>query len=195
MDCSRIIQNISKHITLDEDELNQFTSALVQKQFSRKEMVFNAGQPCTIINYVHQGALRAFHTGDNADENIVMFAIDDWWITDMYSFVTGNPAVMSIDAIEDSVVLQLHRNKLDHLYKRVPKFERFFRIVMQNAYIREQMRVIENLSLSAEERYANFLKKYPQFVQRMPLKQIASYLGMTPEFLSVLRKRAIKKIT
>ena len=81
------------------------------------------------------------------------------------------------------------------MYKNIPKFERFFRIVMQNAYIREQMRVIENLSLSAEERYANFLKKYPQFAQRMPLKQIASYLGMTPEFLSVVRKRAVKKIT
>ena len=135
MDCSRIIQNISKHIALDEDEVDQFTSSLVQKTFSRREMVFNAGQPCNIINYVHQGALRAFHTGDNGDENIVMFAIDDWWITDMYSFVTGNAAVMSIDAMEDSVVLQLHRNKLEQLYKSVPKFERFFRIVMQNAYI------------------------------------------------------------
>jgi CRP-like cAMP-binding protein len=195
MDYSGIIQNISRHITLNEDELNEFTSMLVQKEFRKKETVFNSGQPCNIINYVHHGALRAFHSGDNGDENIVMFAIHDWWVTDMYSFVTGQPAVMSIDAIEDSVVLQLHRNNLDQLYKNIPKFERFFRIVMQNAYIREQMRVIENLSLSAEERYANFLKKYPQFAQRMPLKQIASYLGMTPEFLSVLRKRAAKKIT
>jgi CRP-like cAMP-binding protein len=195
MEYSGILQNISKHIKLDDNEISRFTSVLVRKDFKKNEIILKEGLQCNVINYVQQGALRAFHVDQDIDENIVMFAINDWWITDMYSFVTGKPAIMNIDALEDTIVFQLHRDDLGHLYNSVPKFERFFRIVMQNAYIREQLRVIENLSMKAEDRYNNFLNKYPQFAQRLPLKQIASYLGITPEFLSVLRKRATKKIT
>ena len=195
MEYTGILQNISKHIVLDNNEINWFTSVLVQKEFKKNGTILKAGHQCNVINYVQQGALRAFHIDQDIDENIVMFAINDWWITDMYSFVTGKPAIMNIDALEDTIVFQLHRDDLENLYNSVPKFEKFFRIVMQNAYIREQLRVIENLSMKAEDRYNNFLTKYPQFAQRLPLKQIASYLGITPEFLSVLRKRATKKIT
>jgi len=195
MEYSGILQNISKHIKLDDNEISRFTSVLVRKEFKKNEIILKEGLQCNVINYVQQGALRAFHVDQDIDENIVMFAINDWWITDMYSFVTGKPAIMNIDALEDTIVFQLHRDDLGHLYNSVPKFERFFRIVMQNAYIREQLRVIENLSMKAEDRYNNFLNKYPQFAQRLSLKQIASYLGITPEFLSVLRKRATKKIT
>lgn len=195
MEYSDILQNISKHIKLDEYEISRFTSVLVRKEFKKNEIILKEGLQCNVINYVQQGALRAFHVDQDIDENIVMFAINDWWITDMYSFVTGKPAIINIDALEDTIVFQLHRDDLGDLYNSVPKFERFFRIVMQNAYIREQLRVIENLSMKAEDRYNNFLNKYPQFAQRLPLKQIASYLGITPEFLSVLRKRATKKIT
>ena len=195
MEHTGILQNISKHINLDDNEVSRFTSLLVRKEFKKNDIILKEGHQCNVINYVQQGALRAFHIDQDFDENIVMFAINDWWITDMYSFVTGKPAVMNIDALEDTIVLQLNRDDLGHLYNSVPKFEKFFRIVMQNAYIREQLRVIENLSMKAEDRYNNFLNKYPQFAQRLPLKQIASYLGITPEFLSVLRKRATKKIT
>lgn len=193
MEFSGIIQNISKHIALDDREVASFAAVLHKKVFLRRETILRAGNHCHYINYVEHGVLRAYHSGADAEENIVMFAIKDWWITDMYSFATGNLSVMSIDALEDTTVYQLHRNDLDKLFIEIPKFERFFRIIMQNAYIREQLRVIDNLSLSAEQRHINFLKKYPQFAQRIPLKQIASYLGITPEFLSVLRKRALKK--
>src|SRR5687767_4766241 len=195
MDYSGILSNIKKHITLEKEETDFFTSLLIQKNIRKKALILEEGNPCKVINYVHSGVLRAFYRDSGSNESIIMFAINDWWVTDMYSFVSENPAMLNIDALEDSVVFQLQKHDLDQLYSRVPKFERFFRIVMQNAYIREQLRVIQNLSMSAEERYANFLKKYPQIAQRMPLKQIASYLGMTPEFLSVVRKRAVKKIT
>jgi CRP-like cAMP-binding protein len=122
-----------------------------------------------------------------------MLAIDDWWVTDMYSYVMGKPAMLHISAIEDTSVFQLPKDDLEILFLKVPKFERFFRILMQNAYIREQLRVIQNLSMSAEERYLNFLKKYPLLVQRISQKQIASYLGVSPEFLSTVRKRIRKK--
>jgi CRP-like cAMP-binding protein len=192
MDHESILQNVGKHIHLDKAEQNYFTSLLTEYQIERKSSILKEGQLCDTINYVQRGALRAFYRDDQDNESIIMFAIQDWWITDMYSFAGEKPAMLYIDALEDSVVLQLHKKKLDQLYSRVPKFEKFFRIMMQNAYIREQLRIIQNLSMPAAERYDNFLRKYPQFVNRVPLKQIASYLGITPEFLSVLRKKASK---
>jgi CRP/FNR family transcriptional regulator, anaerobic regulatory protein len=193
MDYSTILQNITRHIALDKNEISHFTSLLNKKEVARKEFVLMEGNSCHVINYVHEGALRAYYRDRDSNESIIMFAINDWWITDMYSFTTGNPAMLNIDALEKSTVFQLQKNDLEELYKKIPAFERFFRIIMQNAYVREQLRVIQNLSMTAEERYTNFLKKYPQFAQRVPLKQIASYLGMTPEFLSVLRKKAARE--
>ncbi len=193
MEYSGIIQNVSKHIALDKEELSYFTSLLTKREFRRKEFVLKEAQPCTAINYVQEGVLRAFHCDRDTNESIIMFAISDWWITDMYSFTTDQPSILNIDALENSTVFQLQKMDLEKLYTKVPKFEKFFRIIMQNAYVREQLRVIQNLSMSAEERHNNFLKKYPQFASRVPLKQIASYLGITPEFLSVLRKKTAKE--
>jgi CRP-like cAMP-binding protein len=192
MDYSGILSNLQKHISLTKEETVFFTSLLHQKELRKKELLLQEGHPCKTITYVHSGMLRAFYRDADSNESIVMFAIDDWWITDMYSFVSGNPAMLNIDALEACVIFQLDKKDMDQLYLQVPKFERFFRIMMQNAYIREQLRALQNLSMSAEERYTGFMKKYPQFAQRVPLKQIASYLGMTPEFLSVLRKKTMK---
>jgi CRP-like cAMP-binding protein len=122
-----------------------------------------------------------------------MFALADWWVTDMYCFINQEPAMMYIEAIENSCIFQLKKEDLDELFLKIPKFERFFRIIMQNAYIREQLRVIQSLSLSAEERYDSFISKYPQIVQQVTQKQIASYLGITPEFLSAIRKNKSKR--
>ena len=122
-----------------------------------------------------------------------MFAVADWWVTDMFCFLNEKPAMMYIEAIEDSCIFQLSKENLEKLFYNVPKFERFFRILMQNAYTREQLRVIENLSLSAEDRYDSFLLKYPHIARAVTQKQIASYLGITPEFLSAIRKNKIKK--
>jgi CRP-like cAMP-binding protein len=189
MDTSGILANIEKHIALEGKERSLFTSMLVEKRVHRKDFILKEGEQCSCIYFVNDGALRAYYLDLDQNESIIMFALSDWWITDMYSFANQKPAMLNIDALEESTVLQLQKNDLDQLYQRVPKFERFFRIVMQNAYIREQLRAVQNLSMTAEERYNAFLKKYPQFAQRIPLKQIASYLGMTPEFLSVVRKK------
>jgi CRP-like cAMP-binding protein len=193
MDYHQVLKNVGRHIILTENEIRYFTSLLHKKELRRKEIVLEQGKPCDTISYVHSGALRALYRDRDANESIIMFAINDWWITDMYSFTMEMPAMLTIDVIEDAIIFQLRKSDLEKLYHDVPKFERFFRIIMQNAYVREQVRVIQNLSMSAEERYNSFLKKYPQFAERVPLKQIASYLGMTPEFLSVLRKKAAGK--
>lgn len=189
-----ILKNINKHISLDKEEVSYFTSLLKEKKVSKKSMILREEQVCKEISFVQSGALRAFYMDQVGKESTIMFAIADWWVTDMFCFVNEQPAMLNIEAIEDSVILQLLKADLDELYIKVPKFERFFRIIMQNAYIREQLRVIQNLSLSANERYSLFLSKYPQIVKQVKQKQIASYLGITPEFLSMLRKNNTKKI-
>jgi CRP-like cAMP-binding protein len=184
-----ILENIAKHVSLDAEEEKHFTTHLLQREVRKKEVILREGQPCLFINYIQRGVLRSYYRDKDQNESIIMFAVQDWWITDMYSFVTGNPAMLNIDALETSTVMQLSKPDMDKLLTEIPKLEKFFRILMQNAYIREQLRIIQNLSMPAEQRYKIFLEKYPQFASRVPLKQIASYLGITPEFLSVLRKK------
>jgi len=189
-----ILKNIAKHITLNKKEKNYFISVLKEQEIKKKEFVLREGQLCKNISYVISGTLRAYYLDKEGKESTIMFAIADWWITDMPCFINGQPAMMFIEAVENSHIFQLQKSDLDKLYIEVPKFERFFRIIMQNAYIREQLRVMQNLSLSAEERYHSFLAKYPQIVKQVTQKQIASYLGITPEFLSMVRGNKNKKI-
>jgi CRP-like cAMP-binding protein len=194
-----ILSNVAKHITLDEEEKAVFTSHLNQTSVSKKDILLRQNEVCKSIYFVNSGALRAYYSdkpdepsqgsGSRGRETTIMFGIADWWITDMYSLLNQQPALMSLEALEASDVLELPKANMDQLYVDVPKFERFFRIIIQNAYVREQVRVIHNLSKTAEERYDIFMQKYPHIAQRVTLKQIASYLGITPEFLSAIRAR------
>ncbi len=188
-----ILANVSKHIALDETEISFFTSLLKEKHVDKKDFVLKEGQACQYISFVNSGLLRAYYLDKEDKESTIMFAVADWWITDMYGYINQKPAILTIQAVEDSHIFNLKNDDLEKLYVEVPKFEKFFRIIMQNAYIREQLRMIQNLSLPAEERYHNFLSKYPQLAKQVTQKQIASYLGVTPEFLSTIRSNRIKK--
>ena len=184
--CDLILANVGKHIVLDEKEISFFTSLLKEKQVAKKDFVLKEGQVCQYLSFVNSGLLRAYYLDNEDKESTIMFAVADWWITDMYCYIHQKPAMLTIQAVEDSHIFNLKKDDLEELYVEVPKFEKFFRIIMQNAYIREQLRIIQNLSLSAEERYHNFLTKYPMIAKQVTQKQIASYLGVTPEFLSAL---------
>ncbi len=184
---SNILKNLHKHISLTQEEEEYFLSLLKYQEVSKKDVVLHQGEVCKHLYFVNSGLLRAFFTGQETKEATIMFAMEDWWITDMHCFLQQSAAMVSIQAVEASTLLKLSKHDLDSLYSTVPAFERFFRILMQNAYVREQVRVLENLSLPAEVRYTNFMKKYPQIVQQVTQKQIASYLGITPEFLSAIR--------
>ena len=184
----RILQNIAKHINLNAEECAFFTSVINCKHIAKKTAVLQAGQECRYLSFVQSGALRSYYVDKDGKESTIMFAISDWWITDMYCYLNRKPAMIAIETIEDSVIYQISRTNFDLLLETVPKFEKFFRILMQNAYTREQLRVMENLSMTAEERYYSFVKKYPQIVKQVTQKQIASYLGITPEFLSSIKK-------
>lgn len=182
-----VLKNIAKHISLDENETVYFLSILKERKYPKKTIILKEGDICKTINFVQSGTLRAFYRDQQGKESTIMFAVSDWWITDMACFINQQPAILNIETIEESYMLHLQKDDLDDLYLKIPKFERFFRIIMQNAYIREQLRVIQNLSLTAEQRYYIFLEKYPQVVKQVTQKQIASYLGITPEFLSMIK--------
>jgi len=184
-----ILNNISKHIQLEASEIIYFTSLLEPKTIPIKSYIQKENQPCNYLTFVNSGMLRAYFLNKEGKESTIMFALKDWWVTDMHCFMNERPAMLNIVVTEKSKVLQISKTNLDVLLKEVPKFERFFRIIFQKAYIREQLRVIENLSLTAAERYENFANKYPQIIQQVTQKQIATYLGITPEFLSVIRSR------
>jgi len=188
-----ILKNIAKHISLNEEETNYFISLFTYKEVPKKTVLLTEGQACKHLSYVHSGALRSYCLDQNGKESTIMFASADWWVTDMYCYLNKKPAMMYIETIKDSCVFQLSRDNFDKLFISVPKFERFFRILMQNAYTREQLRIIENLTLTAEERYDRFMNKYPGIVKQVTQKQIASYLGITPEFLSTIRKKKVHK--
>lgn len=193
MTYDHFLKNVAKHISLDSEEIDLFTSLVSFKELPKKYSILQEGQTAKYIYYVHSGALRAFHVDKKGKESTIMFAVADWWVTDMHCFINQQPAMMHIEAIADSCVFQLSREHMEQLYQDIPKFERFFRILFQNAYIREQLRVIENLSLTAEERYDNFLRKYAHIAKVVSQKQIASYLGITPEFLSSIRLNKSRK--
>ena len=189
MNVDPILQHIASHIALDKAETDFFVSLLQSKTLKRKEYLLRAGGPCNTENFIAKGCLRTYTIDDNGFEHILSFSIEGWWAGDLYSFVTGTPATYFIDALEDTELLQISKPGLDKLYEKVPKFERFFRIKLQNAFIAQQRRVNQNLSLTAEQRYLQFMEKYPTLDQRIPQKQLAAYLGITPEFLSMIRRK------
>jgi len=191
MSFESVLKSIAKHINLDKEETTLFQSLVKSKTVIKKTLLLNAGENCKYLFYVQSGALRAFYLDKEGKESTIMFAVADWWVTDMYCYLNSKPAMMYIEALEDSQVLQLSKEGFEKLLIDVPKFEKFFRILMQNAYTREQLRIIENLSSSAEDRYESFFRKYPHIAKMLKQKQIASYLGITPEHLSAMKK--IKK--
>jgi len=188
-----ILKNISKHISLDQEEENYFQSLLIYREVPKKTLLLAEGHVCKQLSYVHSGTLRSYCLDKDGKESTIMFAIADWWVTDMYCYLNEKTAMMFIELIGDSCIFQLSRENFDKLFTSITKFERFFRILMQNAYTREQLRIIENLTLTAEERYDRFINRYPQLLKQVTQKQIASYLGITPEFLSTIRKKKMQR--
>ncbi len=193
MNFDRILQNVAKHIQLDKTETDFFVSLLQHKTLKRKDYLLKQGNICKTENFIIKGCLRTYTIDENGFEHILMFGIEDWWVGDLYSFLTQTPANYFIDALEDTEVLQITKDNLGKLYERVPKFEKFFRLILQNAFIAQQNRINQNLSFTAEQRYLDFIKKYPQIEQRITQKQVSAFLGITPVFLSMLRRKLANK--
>jgi len=192
MNTELILNNVSKHIVLNVKEKNFFVSLLESTTVDRKEIYLRAGEICKNSAFVIDGALKSFTVDDEGKEHILSFATKGWWMADMYSYISRKPAVLTIEAIADSEVLLLSRENQQRLFEKVPKFERFFRILTENSLVANQQRLIDNLSSTAQDRYLHFIKKYPLIPSCVPQHNIASYLGITPEFLSKIRRRLAK---
>ncbi len=189
----RILANVAKYISLTASEKKYFCSLLTLKRLRKRQYVLQAGEISRSDSFVTKGCLRAYYIDDDGNERIVQFALEGWWIGDMASMATGQPAKLTIDAMEDSEVLQIEKKNFDLLVEKIPKFERFFRLLLTNAFIAHQHRILSHLSGGAEERYLELRTKYPNFEKRIPLRHIASYLGVTPEFLSRMRNHISKR--
>jgi CRP-like cAMP-binding protein len=184
MDASLLLQHIARHITLSPEEQTLFTSFLHHRTLKKKQFLNQEGEITKGPAFVTVGLLRSYSIDSNGFEHVIQFAPPGWWVGDMNSMIRQQPGILSVDALEDSEVLWLWKSDLDALFHKIPAFERFFRILAENALGAHQIRLVNILSLPAKERYANFCQLYPSLIECLPQKQIASYIGVTPEFMS-----------
>jgi CRP-like cAMP-binding protein len=190
---SLILQNIAKHIALSPEEQEHFLSKIEVCNFKAKTILLNSGQICEYSYFVNSGILRSFNINDNIVEYVLSFACEGYWIGDMYSLISQKPGNLFIEVLENAEIVLLSRDNQELLYTEIPKLERFFRILTENSLVANQERLMDNLSLSAEERFEKFRIKYPTLLQKVPQKQIASYIGVTPEFFSKMKSKLLKK--
>ena len=188
-----ILQNIEKIVSLSDLEKETILSKIEVKQYTAKTVLLNAGEVCKHSYFVNSGILRSFNINDNIVEHVLQFACEGWWIGDMYSLITQKPGNLYVEVNEDAEVVLLSKENQEELFQEIPKLERFFRILTENSLVANQERLMDNLSLSAEERFEKFCTKYPSLIQKVPQKQIASYIGVTPEFFSKMKAKILKK--
>ena len=183
-----LFASINQRVHLSPKEQDEIVPFFIQKKLKKRQYLLQQDDVAKYVAFVSKGLLRLWASDDKGNEHIVQFALEGWWITDMYSFLTAEPSGYCIDAIEDSELLLLTREANDALLDKVPKMERYFRILTQNSMVSMQRRLMGSFRETAEEKYVKLLAKYPDVVQRVPQHMIASYLGVKPETLSRTRK-------
>lgn len=188
-----LLKNIAKHVTLTPEEEERVLFLTEAQTFKAKTVLLKAEEVCTQSYFVTKGILRSYTIDENGVEHVVSFACPEWWIADMYSYLSQRPGQLFIEVNEDAEVIILTKENQEKLYSEVPKMERFFRILIENSLIANQQRLINNLTFTAEARYDIFSKKFHAILPYLPQKQIASYIGVTPEFFSKMKSRLLKK--
>lgn len=190
MNESTLIKNIFKHIKLSQEEVSIFENFWTEKTLEKGEFLLRNGDVCRYDNYVVLGALKAFYiNSENGNEEILYFAIDNWWASDLDSFSKKKPSIYNIQAIEKTTVLQIDNHSFQKLLLEIPSLERYFRIILESYLGTLQKRIIYNNVYDAEYRYYDFLKTYPDIASKIPQYLIASYLGVSAEFISRIRKK------
>ncbi len=187
-----LLDHFKKAVKLNSQEEKLITECFILKEFKKNDIILSAGEVSSHMRFVVDGCLKSYYLNEDGKEHIVHFGIEGWWINDLYSYFTSTPSTQYIQAVENGKFLQAPKEILDELFDSSHSIERFFRLKFQNAYVAFVDRTVNSLSKTAEVRYADFCEKYPEIEQRVPQYALASYLGITPEFLSVLRKRRIK---
>lgn len=187
-----LLDYFNKLIPLNDEEQELVSAKFRPHLFLKKQFALQHGNVCEYFDFVVRGCLRLYKVDDKGDYHILQFATENYWILDLTSFHKKKPAILNIDALEDTVVLRINHGDLIDLYLKAPKFNRIFRVLLENHFMLQQQRMTQLFSSTAEERYQLFLETYPHLLTRLSQVQIAAYLGVTPEFLSRIRGRMAK---
>lgn len=182
-------QKVSEIIHITEEEFSFCKTLFLPKKLRKKQYLLQDGDVAKYTAFVEKGLLRTYSVDEKGNEHILQFSQEGWWVSDLYSFLTNEPSLYQIEAMEECELLLISKSSWDLLLEKVPAFERYFRILIQNSLIVTQRRLMGTLSETAEQKYTKFLQSYPDCTQRVPQHMIASYLGITRETLSRIRSQ------
>jgi CRP-like cAMP-binding protein len=180
-------QKISRTISISESEFDFCKTLFQPKKLRKKRFLLEEGDVCKYTAFVEKGLLRSYSIDEKGNEHILQFAMEGWWISDLYSFFTNEPSSLNMEALEDSELLLINLSSWELMLEKIPALERYFRILVQNNLIATQKRLICSLSEPAEEKYKKLVRDFPDIVQRVPQHMIAAYIGISRETLSRIR--------
>ncbi|WP_126650559.1 Crp/Fnr family transcriptional regulator [Chryseobacterium aureum] len=186
-----LFKNISQYMSLSEEDFKRFVKPFEYKKFKKKEIVLKEGDYCLFEGFVLSGCFRIYYLNEKGFEQTLYFAVEGWWMTDIDSLINNVPGILNIEALENIEVLMIAKSDKEHLYESMPQIEKLFRIMNQKSSVSLQRRILSLTGKTADQRYLEFLEKYPGLEQRITQQQVASYLGITHEFLSKIRKRIL----
>ena len=190
---NKLLASFDNHLPLDEAERTDLASRVIERKIKRRQFILQEGDICRHYTFVAEGCFKKFQVDKKGIEHNLQFAAENDWIMEIESIYYEKPSRVYIEAIEPSVIFQIKRVDLYHLFTNNPKFDRNFRVIVENRLVEQENRILQAISSTAEERYLSFVNQYPHLQQRLPNTQIASYLGITPEFLSKIRKDLSRK--
>ncbi|GAA4304158.1 Crp/Fnr family transcriptional regulator [Aestuariibaculum suncheonense] len=191
MNIAPLLNSISKYISLTDKEIEYLESKVFVRKYLKGQYIVQQGDVCKYECYVLSGCTKTFYIDKEGQEHIIMFSIEDWWTSDMGSFISQTPADFNVQCLENSELIMISYDVVEDLYREIPQLERFFRKIVERAFVASQKRIVRNFSLTAKEQYLYFREQYPLIEQRIPQYMIASYLGITKEFLSKIKSQLI----
>jgi len=192
-DYTSILSNINNVVTLTQEEEQALTSIITTSRIKKKQFIIQPGFICHSRTYIVKGAFRVFYLDNEGKEHTVSIGVEDWFVTDFYSYINQSPALNFAEALEDSIIFQMRYEDIEPLCKEIHALSEYFRLTTEKGFAFSRRRAISNISKSAEERYDEYVEKYPHIAQRVPQYVLASYLGVSPEFLSKIRKQKMNK--
>ncbi|WP_223548026.1 Crp/Fnr family transcriptional regulator [Aestuariivivens sp. NBU2969] len=184
-----LIDYINKYVLLTPEEENILLSFIRFRRYLKGQYIVQQGDVCKHECFVLSGCTKTFYIDGEGQEHIIMFSIEDWWASDMGSFITQTPADFNIQCLEHTELVMFSYDTIEDLYVKIPKLERFFRQIIEKAFVASQKRIVRNFSLTAKDQYLYFKEQYPEIEQRIPQYMVASYLGITKEFLSKIKSQ------
>lgn len=186
-----LIDYFNRVVQLTDEEVGILTSLISYRKMLKGQYFLQQGDVCRYSGFIVSGCTKTFYVDEEGQEHVVMFSIEDWWTSDMGSYIEQKPADFNVQCLENTELIQFTFEQQEEMLRKIPKLERFFRILIERAFVASQKRVLRNLSMTAKDRYLFFRNQYPSIEQRIPQYLIASYLGITKEFLSKIKSQLI----